>query len=315
LERVALIGTGAIGSPIARCLVRAGFTTTVYDVRKEEAERLVAMGAKRADRVADCVASDVILIVVADDRQLEDVVAGPDGIFSNLSAAVSPVIVVVSTVSPKTVRDLGEQCRTKGLEIIDAPVSGGHVAAERGNLSVMIGGAKGTFEKMRPVLSAFGRRLYYVGELGDGEIVKLINNMLGVANMWLTMEALATGVSSGLSLDTLLPIVDASSGSNFYIRNWPMGMQVCPVRMLSRLTQIIQKIKMAKRTLKYGVGAAVYILMKPSRQPFCYLFYCCSFCTIVEADQTIIHEPLENAGKILKYWGQPPRCTIKKQPR
>jgi 3-hydroxyisobutyrate dehydrogenase-like beta-hydroxyacid dehydrogenase len=221
MKTVAVIGTGAIGSPMARCLIRAGFTTTVYDVRKEAMEPLVAMGAKKADRVADCAGSDVVLIVVANDSQVEDVVAGPDGLLSNLSAEVRPVIVVASTVTPKTVRQLGEQCRTKGLDIIDAPVSGGHVAAESGNLSVMVGGSKDTFEKMKPVLSAFGQRLYYVGELGAGEIVKLINNMVGVANMWLTVEALATGVRSGLSLDTLLSIMDASSGSNYYIRNWP----------------------------------------------------------------------------------------------
>jgi 3-hydroxyisobutyrate dehydrogenase len=223
MQRVALIGTGAMGSPIARCLIRAGFTTTVCDVRKEATEPLVAMGAKRADRVSDCAASDAILIVVANDTQVEDVVTGPNGILSNLSAEVSPVIVVVSTVSPKTVRRLGDQCRAKGLEIIDAPVSGGHVAAERGDLSIMIGGTKDTFEKMRPVLSAFGQRLYYVGELGTGENVKLINNMVAVANIWLTMEALATGVRSGLSLDTLISIMDAGSGSNYFIRNWPMA--------------------------------------------------------------------------------------------
>jgi 3-hydroxyisobutyrate dehydrogenase len=223
MQRVALIGMGAMGSPIARCLIRAGFTTTVCDVRKKATEPLVAMGAKRADRVSDCAASDAILIVVANDTQVEDVVTGPNGILSNLSAEVSPVIVVVSTVSPETVRRLGDQCRTKGLEIIDAPVSGGHVAAERGDLSIIIGGTKDTFEKMRPVLSAFGQRLYYVGELGNGEHVKLINNMVAVANIWLTMEALATGVRSGLSLDTLISIMEAGSGSNYFIRNWPMA--------------------------------------------------------------------------------------------
>jgi 3-hydroxyisobutyrate dehydrogenase len=221
MEKVALIGTGVIGSPIARCLIRAGFTTTVCDVRKKATEPLVALGAKRADRAADCATSDAIIIVVANDTQVENVVTGPAGILSNLSAEVLPVIVVVSTVSPDTVRNLGEQCRSKGLEIIDAPVTGGHVAAETGELTIMIGGRKDTFEKMRPVLSTFGQRLDYVGELGAGETVKLINNMLGVANMWLTIEALATGVRNGLSLDTLLSILDAGSASNYYIRNWP----------------------------------------------------------------------------------------------
>jgi 3-hydroxyisobutyrate dehydrogenase len=87
----------------------------------------------------------------------------------------------------------------------------------------MIGGAKETFEQAKPVLSAIGQRLYHVGVLGNGEIVKLINNMVGVTNMWLTIEALATAARSGLSLQTVLPIMDASSGSNFFVRNWAMA--------------------------------------------------------------------------------------------
>jgi 3-hydroxyisobutyrate dehydrogenase-like beta-hydroxyacid dehydrogenase len=221
MERVAVIGTGAIGSPMARCLIRAGFRTTVYDVRREAVESLVTMGAKRAERVADCTDSDAIIIVVANDSQVDDVVTGATGILNNLTRDARPVIVVMSTVSPETVRRLGALCRTRGVEIIDAPVSGGHVAAENGNLSVMVGGAKETFDRMKPVLSAIGQRLYYVGELGAGEIMKLVNNLIGVTNMFLTIEALATGVRNGVPLDTLLSIIETSSGSNFHIRNWP----------------------------------------------------------------------------------------------
>jgi 3-hydroxyisobutyrate dehydrogenase-like beta-hydroxyacid dehydrogenase len=223
MERVAVIGTGAIGSPMARCLLRAGFTTTVYDARREAMEPLVAMGAKRAERVADCTDGDAIIIIVANDSQVEEVVAGPGGILNNFVQDARPVLAVMSTVSPETVRRLGALCRVKGVEIIDAPVSGGHVAAESGNLSVMVGGTKETFERMKPVLSAIGQRLYYVGELGAGEIVKLTNNMIGVTNMFLTIEALATGVRNGVPLDTLLSIIDTSSGSNFHTRNWPLA--------------------------------------------------------------------------------------------
>jgi 3-hydroxyisobutyrate dehydrogenase-like beta-hydroxyacid dehydrogenase len=223
MDKIALIGTGALGSPIARRLIRAGFATMIYDVREEALDPLVAMGAKRADSVAECTGSEAILIVVANDGQVEEVVTGPEGVLNNLSADMHPVVVVMSTVLPQTVRRIGEACRGKGLETMDAPVSGSHVAAESGNLSVMVGGTTVTFEKLKPVLSAIGRRLYHVGELGAGETVKLINNMIAVTNMWLTMEALASGVRSGLSLATLLSIIEASSGSNFYIRNWTMS--------------------------------------------------------------------------------------------
>jgi 3-hydroxyisobutyrate dehydrogenase len=223
LQRVAIIGTGALGSPIARRLISAGFPLTVYDLRKEAVEALVAKGAMRAVMVRDCTSSDAILIVVANDSQVEDVVAGPEGILNNLNGQMKPVVVVMSTVSPQTVRRLGQQCQAKGVEIIDAPVSGSHVAAESGNLSIMVGGSRDTLEKTKPILSAVGQRIYHVGELGAGETAKLVNNLIGVANMLLTIEALATGVRSGLSLDTLLSIIDTSSGSNFYIRNWTMS--------------------------------------------------------------------------------------------
>ena len=222
-ERVAVIGTGAIGSPMARCLIRAGFRTTVYDIRREAVEPLVAMGAKRAESITDCTDGDAIIIVVANDSQVDEVVAGPGGILNGLPQDARPVIAVMSTVSPETVRRLGALCRARGVEIIDSPVSGGHVAAENGNLSVMVGGTKKTFERMNPVLSAIGQRLYYIGELGAGEVMKLVNNLIGVTNMFLTIEALATGVRNGVPLDTLLSIIDTSSGSNFHTRNWPLA--------------------------------------------------------------------------------------------
>lgn len=223
MERVAVIGTGAMGSAMARRLMRSGFATTVYDIRKEAMEPLVLMGAKGARKVADCTDAHAILIVVANDSQVEEVVAGPGSILNTLHQDTPPVLAVMSTVSPETVRRLGELCRARGVQIIDAPVSGGHVAAENGNLSVMVGGAKETFDRLRPLLSAVGQRLYYVGELGAGEIIKLSNNMIGVTNMFLTIEALAMGVRNGVPLDTLLSIIDTSSGSNFHTRNWPLA--------------------------------------------------------------------------------------------
>lgn len=217
MERVAVIGTGVIGSPIARCIIRAGYPTTVYDVRREAMEPLIALGARGAHSLSECAANQFIVIVVANDAQVEDVISA---VLKDLGDA-RPLIAVMSTVSPATVRALGRQCRLKGVGLIDAPVSGGHVAAERGDLTIMAGGPTDIFETMRPVLSVIGTRIYHLGELGAGEVVKLTNNMIGVTNMFLTMEALAAGVRNGVSLDTLLSVIDVSSGSNSYIRNWP----------------------------------------------------------------------------------------------
>jgi 3-hydroxyisobutyrate dehydrogenase len=223
MERVAVIGTGAMGAAIARRLLATGFETIVYDVRTEATDPLIALGAQRANRIVDCTAGEAVLVVVANDSQVEEVIAGSEGILNSLSEKMHPVIVVLSTVLPETVRRLGKLCQAKELEIMDAPISGSHVAAESGNLTVMIGGVKETLEEVKPVLSAIGQRLYHVGGLGNGETVKLINNMIGVTNMWLTIEALAAAVRGGLSLGTIIPIMDASSGTNFFTRNWAMA--------------------------------------------------------------------------------------------
>jgi 3-hydroxyisobutyrate dehydrogenase len=219
-ERVSVIGTGAIGSPIARCLIRAGFSTTVYDIKKTAIEPLVGMGAKRAECIADCADNDVIIVIVANDNQVEDVVAGSEGIINHISEQANPVLVIMSTVSPKTVYRLGELCDKKNVDIIDAPISGGHVAAEKGNLSIMVGGNKEVFERIKHLLSVIGERLYYIGKLGAGETMKLVNNLIGVTNMFLTIEALSIGVRSGIPLDTLISVINTSSGSNFFTRNW-----------------------------------------------------------------------------------------------
>ena len=223
MERLAFVGTGTIGNPMARCLLRAGFKVTVFDARKEAMENLAAAGAKAAESVAGCTGNDAILIAVANDEQVEDVIAGPQGILDNLKGEMRPIIAVLSTVSPDTIRRMGDQCQSRGVQIIDSPVSGTHVAAESGNLTAMVGGSTDTIEVMRPVLSTVARKIYHVGVLGSGETVKLTNNMIGIINTFLTVEALALGIRNGVPVETLLPIIDASSGSNFFIRNWEMA--------------------------------------------------------------------------------------------
>jgi 3-hydroxyisobutyrate dehydrogenase-like beta-hydroxyacid dehydrogenase len=186
---------------------------TVFDARKEAMENLAAAGAKAAESVAGCTGNDAILIAVANDEQVEDVIAGPQGILDNLKGEMRPIIAVLSTVSPDTIRRMGDQCQSRGVQIIDAPVSGTHVAAESGNLTAMVGGSTDTIEVMRPVLSAVARKIYHVGVLGSGETVKLTNNMIGIINTFLTVEALALGIRNGVPVETLLPIIDASSGN------------------------------------------------------------------------------------------------------
>jgi 3-hydroxyisobutyrate dehydrogenase-like beta-hydroxyacid dehydrogenase len=223
MRRVAFIGTGAIGNPMAARLVWAGFNLTVYDVRKEAMKSLLDIGAEGAENLRACINNDLIIIMVANDKQVEDVIFGKEGILENLPDDAHPIIAVMSTVAPDTVKRIGEKCLAMGVPIIDAPVSGSHIAAATGNLSVMVGGAVDIFEQVKPVLSAIGRNIYHVGDLGAGETLKLVNNVLGVSNIFLTVEAIAIGVRNGIPIETLIPIIERSSGSNFYIKNWEIG--------------------------------------------------------------------------------------------
>lgn len=223
MERVAFIGVGNIGNPMAKCLIKANFKLTVYDIRKEAMENLLAMGAKRAESLSECALNEAIIMMVANDEQVEQVISGPAGILQGLFAEAHPIVVVMSTVLPQTIRKMAEKCAEKNLDLIDAPVSGTNIAAEQGNLSIMVGGSQKIFEIMKPVFLAMGKNIYHVGDLGAGEVVKISNNILGITNMFLALEALDIGVHNGVPIEILSSIIETSSGSNFFTRNWGIG--------------------------------------------------------------------------------------------
>ena len=227
MKEIAFIGVGTIGNPMAKCLLRANFKLTVYDVRAEAMVNLFALGAKKAKHLSECALSDAVVVMVANDEQVEDVISGPEGILEKLPAGKHPVIIIMSTVSPDTVKRMGEKCRAKGLLIADAPVSGGHIAAELGDLSIMVGCERNVYETIKPLLSTMGKNLYYAGELGSGEIAKVCNNILGLTGIFLTMDVLETAVRNGLKIETILSIIESSTGSNFATRNWDFAKRFC----------------------------------------------------------------------------------------
>jgi 3-hydroxyisobutyrate dehydrogenase len=227
MKEIAFIGTGTIGNPMAKCLLRANFKVTVCDIRAEAVENLIALGAKKAKHLSECALGDAVIIMVASDEQVEDVISGPEGILEKLPAGKHPIIIIMSTVSPVTVKSMGEKCRAKGLLIADAPVSGGHIAAECGDLSIMVGCEKNVYETIKPLLSVMGKNLYHVGELGSGAIAKVCNNIIGLTGIFLTMDVLETAVRNGIKIETILSVIETSTGSNFATRNWDFTKQFC----------------------------------------------------------------------------------------
>jgi 3-hydroxyisobutyrate dehydrogenase len=204
--RLGFIGLGAMGGRMARRLLAAGYELTVHDRTRERAQPLELRGAKFADtpkRVAAAV--DVVLTSLPDDAALEAVMFGPDGALA--WARPGTICIEMSTVSPRTSRRLHEAATTRGLFVLDAPVSGSTPQAEAGQLVILVGGTEQLYRQCRPILDVLGKESFYMGSAGSGTATKLcLNTLLGVGIQALA-EAIALGLRSGLDHDRLLQML------------------------------------------------------------------------------------------------------------
>lgn len=211
--KVGFIGLGGIGKPMAINVVRAGFDLTVFDLREAPVRELVELGATAAiSPRAVAEASTVVLASLPSNDASMEVALGTDGVMAGANSG--DVYIELSTISPDVVHQIAAAGRKSGVDLIDAPVSGGIAQRENGTLSVMAGGDADVLTRVRPVLQAFGERIFHTGGTGTGATVKLINNMLAGINMVATMEAMVLGAKSGVSIDTLQEVVRASSGNS-----------------------------------------------------------------------------------------------------
>jgi 3-hydroxyisobutyrate dehydrogenase len=215
VESVAIVGVGAMGAPMARRLLAAGFELTVCD-RSEAAMRPFAERGARVVRAArDCSASDVILIMVLTGEQVKDVLLGEDGIAAGVSAEDSPIVAVMSTISAEAINDVAESVRPLGVRLIDAPVSGGAVRAEEGSLTLIMGGDPGDIDAAGPVWDSLSTQRFHCGRVGAAQTVKLINNIVCDANAMITAEAYRLALENGLKLRDTTPVLDVSTGRNY----------------------------------------------------------------------------------------------------
>ncbi len=219
--RIAFLGLGAMGRPMAVTLLRAGWPVAVFDVRPEARAELAALGA--ADAVSPAAAARgaaVAVVMVRDFAQAGAVLLGPDGALDALAPAT--LVILMSTVAPADARELGSRCADRGLRFLDAPVSGGPGAAEGGALSVMLGGPDETVAAARPILETLGdpAKIWHVGRrAGDGQAMKMINQLMAGVNIVATSEALALAARAGLDPRQAFAIVGESAGSSWMFRD------------------------------------------------------------------------------------------------
>jgi 3-hydroxyisobutyrate dehydrogenase-like beta-hydroxyacid dehydrogenase len=226
MERVGFIGVGSIGAPMARCLIRSGYKLTVCDKRPEALEILGEMGARVTDKPSDCADNEMIIVMVANDSQVKEVVLGSEGLLDAVDPSRPPLLAIMSTVLPQTTQELAPNCALKNVRLVDAPVSGMPVAAEEGKLSIMVGGEEADLAAMRPVFEAMGENVYHTGSLGTGDVTKLVNNIIGVTNLFLSVEAMLVGQKCGMDPYKLATILETSSGRNFSTKEWEKGRAV-----------------------------------------------------------------------------------------
>lgn len=217
--RVAFIGLGKMGKPMAANLVRAGFAVTVVPHRRREpGDELQALGATLASTPKEAAAGAAFAItMLPDSPQVEAVTLGPDGILEGASPGL--LLIDMSTIAPRAVHRIAERLESRGCRMLDAPVSGGPARAQNGTLTIMVGGEAADVQRARPVLEALGSRIAHVGPLGSGQVAKICNNLLGAIIMAANCEALALAVKCGLKADALRELILASSGSNWLLEH------------------------------------------------------------------------------------------------
>ncbi len=217
MHRVGLIGLGAMGMPMGRNLLKAGFELTVWARRPESATEILAEGAVWAASPRELAErSDVVVLMVTNSPDVQQLVLDA-GVLDG--AAPGSVIVDMSTIAPAVSRSLAAACAARNVTFLDAPVSGGTQGAAAGTLTIMVGGEAEALERVRPVLDAMGARIFHVGPSGAGEVVKLVNNVLVGVIAAATAEALVLGVKAGGDAEVIAQVVGASTGASWQLAN------------------------------------------------------------------------------------------------
>ncbi|MBE0527912.1 MAG: NAD(P)-dependent oxidoreductase, partial [Thermoleophilia bacterium] len=212
--KIGYIGLGALGRHLAGSLLRAGFPLTVYDVDASCSVELGKAGATCADSISETArASDTIITCLPSPEAVASVVAEEGGVLESL--APGGTWIDMSTNDAHELQRLSLLAAAKGIETLEAPVTGGVHRAEAGMITVLVGGKPEVFEKHRPAFDAMGGRVFYIGELGQASVIKVITNMLAFIHLVADGEALMLAKKGGIDLKLAWDVIRASSGNSF----------------------------------------------------------------------------------------------------
>ena len=196
-ERIGFVGLGIMGKPMAKNLLKAGYSLTVYDIVGEPVEELVTEGAARASSNTEVAAnSDKIFTMLPDSADSEIAILGPEGVLEG--AASGSIIIDMSSIAPLVSKKIAAECSHKGVEMLDAPVSGGEPGAINAALAIMVGGKQEVFDGCFDLLKTMGSNVVLTGDIGAGGVTKLANQIIVAANIEALSEALVLAQKAGV---------------------------------------------------------------------------------------------------------------------
>ena len=232
--KVAFIGMGTMGAAMALNILKAGHAVTVHNRTREREEPLAKAGARRAASPMEAArGAEIVVTCVSDTPDAEAVILGADGVIHGAPAGA--IVVDMSTISPSATRRIAAELGQKGIPMLDAPVSGGSEGAQKGTLSIMVGGEAMDVQKAMPVLSAMGKSITHVGPTGAGQMTKAINQVVAAGVYLAVAEGMTLGLKAGLDMDKVVQALSGgASGSwvlnhrsgNMIKNEYPLGFRV-----------------------------------------------------------------------------------------
>lgn len=217
-ETIGFIGMGIMGASMARNLLKAGFSVTIWNRTATRMQAVLETGAHPGKSPADVAGtSQIIIVCVGDTQDVEEVILGENGVIHG--AKPGALVIDMSTISPQATQRIAGILQVRDIAFLDAPVSGGSEGAARGTLSIMVGGDEKNVERARPCFEAMGKTITHVGPVGAGQTVKLVNQILVVINMLAVSEALLFAEAGGLDLEKTLSAVAGGAAGSWMLSN------------------------------------------------------------------------------------------------
>ncbi len=232
--KIGFIGLGIMGKPMARNLMKAGYKVVVYNRSRTPMDELSVDGATTADSPkAVAEQSTVIITMLPDSPQVREVMTGEAGVLAGAQAGT--LVIDMSTISPVVTQELAQMAQTRGVRMLDAPVSGGDVGAQQGTLSIMVGGSTEDFEQAKPIFTVLGKTIVHVGGTGAGQVVKACNQIVVALTIEAVSEALVLGSKAGVDPEVIIKVLSGGlaanrvmevRGPNFLQHNFQPGFKI-----------------------------------------------------------------------------------------